>query len=913
MPNLSEQDYLKLKTLVSSPDSGISDAVRERALAAIDGYQQQYETGMRGGVSEEQALAMGPESPPNDLVSRLNPSLPLIPQALAVQPATTHPGGDEAAQNEWLAGGGANSKGTVFVYEPPLDAAKQELLANPQIATTLFPNVGQPFTAEEIAGLSKDNEIYQAYADHKWRQYAEQAAKDGKTAYRYSKAPWLHSGDGMSRLGSFGTKLLGSIPEASGAAAAAVMGVDDATFFGAGRAVAGATEEPGAPPVAGQRKEGLPDFVGLGSGSTEETIEENPGAFTGGQVLGMLKGWGPADSLWNFVRSGGQSAAARAGGGLGGLAARTAAGAGAASVAATAEEGIKGLVAGEGLPGAAQRAENSLLSPFAPLMGGAGEMLGSAARVAGEATRHGGRYGGAPGRLEAMGVEFKLGGPTTPAGAADAVRMGREKDVSPQDVRAKELAPKLEEGASAIRSERAKAIGEQNEQFYNSREGQLLLPVSNVLETTASKLRSQYQRDGQRMKPIAGAGQKLHKFKAILNENIGTVSLEPVEGAIELSTEEAGKFLSTRWKRKLIPDTPPPKGGGGGGGAREVDLGSGGDAPDLARPEQGTMDVRAEDIEDVGEASAGTVPQNSDTPAASVAPDPSPPGRGTPTRQTPARNADIREYGEAMEPGREARAAEAGRLAKLAKDHGLTAAGATTAAALGDEEDAGTAAAAAGFVSALRKKGAGKVYIVPRRSNARDHETLIHNYNPEIPMRDKNGAETTYLDRDLADIRDAAYRDRDARPMGGQAGGWSESQRKAREALREAEDIQKRVGRGDRAFGQVVDFATQHPGQMLNKEALEAAAQRSGVREQLDAVRALDPWRYLQNNITYGRNDSGRPSIRSSVTDAAYLRAGYPAVKRLENPKGMTRGGKLGRFSLLRGNGLAIEEEEQEP
>lgn len=1027
MPNLSEQDYLRLKALVDSPESGISDAVRERALKAIGSYQEQYETGMRGGLSEEQALAMGPPTPENDLVSRLNPSLPLVPQALAIQPATTHPDGDEAAKNEWIVQG-EPQKGTVYVYEPPLDVAKKELLANPQIAQTLFPNVGVPFTAEEIAGLTKDSEIYQAYADYKWRQYAEQAAKDGKTAYRYSKAPWLHEGNGMSRLGSFGTKALGSVAPLTETFGGVIMGVDDATMFGAGAASESPMsqspmgderrllERMGGPNPADEIKadDAKVSFEGTSIPSPDEIRERAPGAFLGGQVLGTLRDWGPSAELWNFVRSGGQRAAARATSRLGGLAARTAAGAGAASVAASAEEGIKGLVAGEGLPGAAQRAESTLLSPFAPLLGAGGELLGSGAHVVGEATRHGGRYGGAPGRLEAQGVEFKFGGPTAPAGAREAVQEGRRLDVAPQDVRAKELAPKLEEGASAIRTERAKSIGEQNEQFYGSREGQMRLPVTNVVETVTEKLRSQYQRDGQRMQPIAGSGQKLRKFRGILNENIGSVSLEPVEGAIELSTEEAGKFLSTHWKRKLIPDTPPPK-GGGGGGARNVELVSIGDTPDLAR-EQRTMNVRDEDIEDVAEAAPRTEVQSSGTPEPSTAPEP--PGRDTPTRATPNRNEAIREYGNAMAPGREARSAEAKRMEKLAaegergpitipperggaggtaaeplpewkpgtgrvyisdlyerakgkfksreefnrallatqksqggdvlkridlagaadsakmkashvqghnsdyhlidsatatrllKDWGI-AGGVAAAASAMDEEDAGTAAAAAGFVSALRKKGADKVYLVPRRSNARDHETLIHNYNPEI--REKvGGVERTYEDRDLADIRDAAYRDRDARPMNGKPGGWSESQRAARESLREAEDIQKRVGHGDRAFSQVVDFAGQHPGQLLNKEALEAAAQRSGVREQLDAVRALDPWRYLQNNITYGR-EGVRPSLRSSLADAAYLRGGYPAVRRAENPQGLMRGGKLGRFSLLRGNSLAIEDEEQKP
>lgn len=754
MPGLSPKEYDELRQILSAPDSGLNADEMERAHAAVAAFDEQYESGMRGGLSTEDALAMGPPSPAGDvsrettgspdLTTKLDPRFPLLPQADATAPATTHPGGDQQAAMEWM--GGKPGGDITFVYEPPVEVARQKLLENPQLARTLFENIPNAMSPEVIAGMQKGDDAYERVANRMWADTAKAAAEAGKTVYRYSKTPWLHDGQMMNtiqKLGGF----------ASVAPAAFIMGVDQGGFFGAGRAVNEA--------VAGDE-----------ANQAQSVADTNaPGVALAGQALGVLAPWSATNKLWNFIGSGGKGIAGKLGGGL---AARALAAGGAASVAAGADQALRegaGALGDGGFDlgqsgarvGAAM---NPLANPLAPALGVGGELLGSAAKAGADWTRHR-AYGGAIGEMEGAGSKFRFGrAPTVSDDAEEMVRQGRAEGVAAQGPRAAELVPQVMAGAKKIKQDAIEQIAERNRPFYESREGQMRLPARGVAQAAVDNLRAQYQTSGGGLRRMPGSAEDINEYRIILREQTDGVSVEPMEDAIELSGEEAQQFLTAGQKKTLS---------------------------------QG-------------------------------------------------------EY------------------------------------------------------------AGGPVYLIPRRYNAEEHERMIKKYSPNIDEKNR-ATENTYRDRAYKTIRQAAYRDRDARPMDGVEGGWSDSQRKAYEELKQAENIQKRVGLTEDAALQTIAGHSRQggPGEIFDVRALRAAADKGGVREQLDNMRALDPWQRLQRAMSPGAasGEGGSLGFAGAATRMGHVGLAYPIAKGLESPLGPIRGGTAGRFSLLRGNKLATEEEER--
>lgn len=507
---ITEDQYKAVKAALNKAGddaAALSPEFRAKAQAAVDEFE--------GG-----------------LVTKLDPNLPVMAQALATQPATTHPGGDDEAEREWL-NNPQGKNGTTIVYEMPLSVAKKDLLENPdKLAALGYSRI--PPTPEDIQGMDASSSIYHAYNDQKWRDTADAAAKAGKVAYRYSKAPWLQNG---SPLSSLALKLKASVDPAMEQAAAFVMGVDDTAAFGVGRkgletaasmdrSVAGlappappSDTEPVVDPTTGMEMGQAPkaaetDSVGgvmgtfrAGNGDpkqlTQMLEEEHPKTYTAGQIAGIapdlaagaVKGvgkgvglasktvgegiqtvgrgieslapWSASNALYNEVASGGQKVLARLGAteGVPAVLASALAAGGAGVAVHGAQEGVDaaanyaqtgdaGTTAGE----AALRSLGAGLLPAA--LGGAGAAVQKGTKAYGDWVRTGngsitgGRYQGVPGKLERAGVEPQFGrGYVAPAAVTAAQAEARQLEVPVEQVLAERVAPKVAEGAKALRRE----------------------------------------------------------------------------------------------------------------------------------------------------------------------------------------------------------------------------------------------------------------------------------------------------------------------------------------------------------------------------------------------------------------------------------------------------------------------------
>ena len=281
----------------------------------------------------------GAAGPP--LEDMLDPAFDLPAQALATQPSTTHPGGDETAEADFLRKPEDASKGTIFVYEPPLSVVQKRLTEDPAFGAMLSPSL--PPDPARVAALTREDSLYQMAADQMWRETADATAKTGKTAYRYSRAPWLQGEGVMGTLRNLGMKGIGAVGPAMDTVNSFVMGVDKTALLGAGRAVDETISSGDPKVVPGIEQAGIPV-----EGSKEynaRTIEEHPAANLTGQGLALLKPWGAANALFRAATGLTAKAATAAGGGL---AARTLAGGAGAALGAGAVQAGQDVVSAGG-------------------------------------------------------------------------------------------------------------------------------------------------------------------------------------------------------------------------------------------------------------------------------------------------------------------------------------------------------------------------------------------------------------------------------------------------------------------------------------------------------------------------------------------------------------------------------------
>lgn len=939
----------------------------------------------RAHAQPAQGAAGGPPS-----AAMLDPQFDLMPQGLAAQPATTDPKGDANAEAAWKRDPVGETKGKVFVYEPPLAVVQKRLAEDPQFAATLSPSL--PPDQARIAGLTKEDSLYQAATDLLWRETADAAASNGKTAIRYSRAPWLQGGGIMSSLKSLGTKLQGSVEPGLETFNSFVMGVDQAANLGAGRAV-DETISGGDPKVIpGIEQAGIPQENA--AQYNQRTIEDHPVANIAGEGLAMLKPWTMANRLFGAATGRVMGAVAPEGAGL----ARRALGAGlgAAAGGAVTQAGSEAVNAGAsmaqtGSPGttlgqAASNVGAAALNPVNLGLGVAGEGLGSAAAAGAEQFREGPRYGGAPGRFERLGGEFQMGkGPVAPQPIQEMNAQGKKLDVKTVDIPAKELAPHIEKAVADEVKQVKQTVEQRNQPFYESREGQMKLPVTATETEALNQLRSGHHMDSRKggLAPINGPEDVAYTRK-FFNRNIDTVSLKPVKGAIALSPDEAQAFLNGHWSERILPKPkkPPP---GPSGGVREVDLGPGGG------PTPGVSEAPS---------AAGGTPVQSESPSAApeqatrAGLDTLRPGRQAradmPT--APAKEPNMKQLGSvAVDPVREAgpairrenarmealdketklpewkpdsgktyisdlydkakgafgtraefdralmnahrdtkggilqrvdlpEAGDAGKLkasrvkavngdydlvdtkhaTELLKKWGVVAGGAAIAGAgAAKEDDTTKGAAVVGLASMLKRRGISEVYVVPKRFTAAEHEVLKDH------LQTLSADPSTPEGRQARQLYKSVFIDRDARPMNGVAGGWSAHQNENSAMIDEVKSRAALASPKGDAFGALVDYSKQREGQLPLVEAVRKAADRAGVRGQLDQLRMLDPLQNLRNEMSMGRAGTGRGvsptvlGVANRFADAGMMRFGYPGLQGLSGPLGPIRGGMAGRFGRL--------------
>lgn len=675
MPGLSPEEYEEMRSLAQEP--GLTEEERTRATAALASYEVQ-----------------GSGDPLDDMegqiASRLSPDFEPTVQALATMPATNRADGDQGAARDWVRSP-ESAKGTVFYYEPTLSSVQKRLYEDEGFRNALFPNV--PLKPEEIAALTKDSSEVQAAQDKMWQETADAASAAGKTAYRYSKAPWLHGGGAMSGIKTLGMKALSSVPVALEGITSFVGGVDSIGSFGIGKAMSDAdpTAQGGGTPGPVGRAVGDPnasegaggnEFVGLGPGGLEQAAERNPKLNVAGGVVGALHPKTMGARLFGILGKAGQSAI----GPGAGLAARTATAAATGTVGMAADqvarEGVNAASnlaqtgqTGSTLGESASRVGGAALNPLAPLAGAGGEIVGTALQAAGKAVA--GRYSGNIERLEGMGGSVKpLSGPAGNAGAESAIARGKKLDASPVDPIAMETAPAINANVKETRQALNREIGATKEAFYPTREGQILVPAKNMQQEALAQLDEMHSETRGALRPVGAYKDAAREVKDLFNKNIETVSLKPVEGAIEMTPEQAQSYLAPVFKSKLLPKSPkkpPPE-----GGTREVDLGgdvreppAGGAAGDVLETYSGGApgDVV---VPPVNAREAGTVPP----PGKAKKPDGVVQGKAdrdvTPTTKIKDEFGEARnEYGEAMAPYREAQQADNARAAKLKDGPGM--------------------------------------------------------------------------------------------------------------------------------------------------------------------------------------------------------------------------------------------------
>jgi hypothetical protein len=516
--------------------------------------------GVTGVINQPQADPAHEESEVGRIASALDPRFDLIPQGLALLPATNHPQGDEAAIASYKAGTTGDVK---FAYEPPLAVVKKQLLENPNMLGLLR---SDPPSAEEIAAMDADSPLYQDAANYMWARTAEAAGQKGYTVYRYSKMPWGKENDTAGGLGALGLKLGGMMQPIRDVGQAIILGADDVGTLGASRAFDEAL---------GDRKmnvSGNADVMGLNEEAkhdpaflNQSLIGEHPLAYGGGQVVGALGG--APTAVYQGILAGGSklaqlvtktrlgALAAKAPNAVKGAAALAGeVGAGTAEAVATqaGQEAIDMVTPGrEPVLGPGERIMDTGQS--AALWGLGGGTLGRLAGAGADAIRNADSLGGAIGRTESnlrYGPLSPLLGPSLSGDAKDLVRLGNKTRTEPGDFIAEQIAPPIRKAAEA----RTRAAeGTQRAERANAQAsdlGQEPLPLTGLQTMSLEKLRAHHQ-------PLPEGGlhpvdDKHREAQKVFNRLTKDVSLEPIEGATKLSADEAGAFLGHRQRYELL-------------------------------------------------------------------------------------------------------------------------------------------------------------------------------------------------------------------------------------------------------------------------------------------------------------------------------------------------------------------------
>jgi hypothetical protein len=757
---ISSDEYLKANQAVKTPGSGLTDEQRTAALQTRDSFEDQN------------AQAWGQADP--GVQGLIDSYLPVMPQVLAAQPNNTHPGGEESARAEWMNNPTQAAQGAVFVYEPPLDVVKKRLLEDAQFARTLYPD--EPLDPQRIAELNKTSSEYIDASNLLWREAADAAAASGKRAYRFSKTPWLQSGGPESTAQMLSTNIKGLAQPASEGIVAFVLGMDDTGAFGAGR---GAVEAINPELQTGNQFLGIESAGGIPAGKAHERFAgmeaEHPVSHFAGQALATLAPWGLANRLYQGVAAGGRALVGE-GASLG---IRALTHAGSAAVAGAGEAAIREGVdaassaARTGSSGTTLGDAGGRILGVGAVAGAMGGVLGGAAEGLSDWVEGGRRFGELPRRFKQAGGTFEVGrGPVLPPAVERQHAAGRARDLPTVDVAAEGLAPKLAAAENANLKAVRTTVAERNQPFFKTPEGKQRIPPTTLFQRQATLLQENLAPVKGAMRPIENKGAQADFLKERFNDTIADFSLTPVEGAVELTPEQAKSMLLPRRQRELAKMLKGPKAKAGSSGAREID------------PDELTL-------------------------------------------------------GRTFDTGEEA-----------------------------DE------------AAALLKQKGGKVYAVPRRYTAEEHEQAIRSYQKLDDPADPNA-------RERRELYIAALQDRDARSLGGVKGAWSKQQQENEALIGAAQDDAKLVAPGGDAFKSLVSYAEQKPGELPIVEAVRRSADRAGVREQANQMRAINPAIDLQDQLarglvsgSFGAGGRAVAGSRSTLLDNMLLRGLYPMSQR---------------------------------
>lgn len=804
-------------------------------------------------------------------------------------------------------------QGKVLMYEPPLVQVQKALAENPDRAAALIPerysaDVGLPLSQDEIAGLTTDHPLYRAYADDLWDQAAQQAATKGKTAYRYSRAPTLNgSAAGMGPLDTLGMKLGSAADDILGTGESFVLGMDNAmTLSLAGRAIeAGARQDAKTGNVANAAASGLnpagsfagpldqligtdihqsamatpggTDIVGGGDGGREEVLAEHPVAGISGQVLGTLNPIGASNAIYRGAAGLAKPLAGAAPGIL-----RSAGVAGLAGAGAGATEQVGREAVGAGM-NALQSGQRPQLEPgwgdrakIAAVLGGTfglgADLIGQAANgTAKWIAEPGGRFKGLPAEFEASGGTFTGGGPKPPPELDPLIERARARGDTPVDTKALDLKGPIQDSTKANVTAATTKVGETERAFYPTQEGQLRLPANNVVQTAVDTLDKQYGADAR----IIGDGKSPANWtREQLNTEIAGVSLDPVEGGIPLDPKRAELYLADPWKRELL-DRASPKAAEAGPttGAREID------PSDLAPKKE--YSLAGKTLKDLGHDSIQ-------------------PEKLAAAREKPSTDA-ITLYDD---PEKGLRLVDGRHRFTLAKERG----DATISAVVRDPKSGNVLfegelplKQTSDFENTLKRRGIGKVWLVPRRHDAQDHDQLVRTYQ-DLRITDDPAA------RDAQKLWIAALKDRDARPMNGAEGGWSKQQQEHSRMIGGAKGEAGHAAPDGNAFKPLVQYANKADGQAELSDALRAAAVRGGKLGDLEQMRVLGMLDQLNELANLGGGSRGSsPWMPGRLVNAASIR-GLPALRAAGNPATSPlrggRGGLAGSMLNLLGTSL---------
>lgn len=957
----SYSEYLKKKALLASGGDFSEEAVA-KVQAALDEYDNNFLA--KGAAANEMPLkpdegvrligeAAKAQAPTQDelaqqLIARLDPSHPLVPQALAIQPATTHPKGDDAAKDEWLRGDLDNPNGKVVVYDAPARVVRKDLVDNPQLFAAL--GLEAPLSPDAVMTIKPGDSTYQAYNDFKWREAAGAAAKKGKTAYRFSKAPYLGDGKSASILNTLSTKVGYGVLPAAEQAQAFVLGVDKGADFGAGGAIADTnafapSDKPGmfqteeskkrwdASMKNAPRRESKDEIVGgIPEGTpprerNDMVKEENPLTYTGGDILGTLAPWGLANKVFGGAL--GVTGKALAGPGAGAL--RT----GAAELAGSALGGAAVQAGHEAVNAGASYAQTGSAGTTLPEVGGrlkdaaeggaAWSLPGVAAQGLGNAVRTSARYEGLPGTVEKLngGKVYPFVGHATPPVVSEAQQAARARSipVEPVDVLAENLKAPLTEAAKGHVAEVKAEVHRNTAEVKASPEGRQLLPAEKTAKTALAQLRERTSSAGGDAPTPVGVPNADRPVKGIFNSNIEGVSVRPRKGWIPVSVKESESFLSPVWRKRALraantPHEPVMRPGtrrgeelatvpeGGALAARETPTG-------IERAEPGGPLARRQPPEPTPEASMRAPgaahpeleasntrfsPEGPDHRRASVPPSERPATNTEPTgggpilrgsrpqRPTEATAHETGPQGEPAPKNPKMTSSYEGPRGSRWKRRGE---GEPEAAPAETSQEWKKNIQPGTYGQEMARRGVKTVYVAPRRYDAEHHETVIRQLR-------RKGADTPN-DRDLTAIYHAALEDRDARTWQGEPGAWSAMQQRHQAQIGAAKETQKLAAPNPRAAYQaVVGVGNHQPGQSENVRALEDTAARAGgnALEQLRGARVMQPLARLKSMGGFGRQAHGGAFGLSALSDAMMLRGIYPVTRALE-------GRQLGRLATV--------------